>query len=118
MTDSGLDEFLALHPEYSVLGTIGRGGMSTVYLAEQLRLERRVAIKLMDGSLADDQRARERFLRGHAQWLRSTTLVCFPSMTQVKPDRPSSPSCDMSTDPICASFSVPMGHNRWSRSHT
>ena len=37
--------------------------MSVVYLAEQVRLKRRAALKLLDHELADDARFRERFLR-------------------------------------------------------
>jgi serine/threonine protein kinase len=39
---------------YQVRSRIARGGMATVYLATDLRLERRVAIKIMHGHLADD----------------------------------------------------------------
>src|SRR5437016_14481637 len=37
--------------------------MSVVYRAEDLRLKRRVALKLMAPQLAEDERFRERFLR-------------------------------------------------------
>src|SRR3954454_8218871 len=47
---------------YRVEGLLGRGGMSTVYLAEDLRLRRRVALKLLAPALAEDQAFRERFL--------------------------------------------------------
>jgi serine/threonine protein kinase len=48
---------------YRLDAVIGRGGMSVVYLAEQLRLGRRVALKLLPFELAQDDRFRERFLR-------------------------------------------------------
>ena len=47
---------------YRVEGVLGRGGMSIVYLAEDLRLRRRVALKLLDPRLAEDAAFRERFL--------------------------------------------------------
>ena len=48
---------------YRIERLLGRGGMSVVYLAEHLRLERKVALKLLTPELAEDERFRERFLR-------------------------------------------------------
>jgi serine/threonine-protein kinase len=47
---------------YRIERLLGRGGMSSVYLAEHLRLRRNVALKLMTPELAHDERFRERFL--------------------------------------------------------
>jgi tRNA A-37 threonylcarbamoyl transferase component Bud32 len=48
---------------YRIERVIGRGGMSVVYLAEHVRLGRRVALKLLAAELADSERFRDRFLR-------------------------------------------------------
>jgi serine/threonine protein kinase/WD40 repeat protein len=47
---------------YRVLSLIGRGGMSVVYLADDRRLQRRVALKLMARHLAADDTFQARFL--------------------------------------------------------
>ena len=48
---------------YRIESEIGRGGMSVVYLAEHLKLKRRVALKLISSELAADQTFRDRFVR-------------------------------------------------------
>lgn len=49
--------------DYRVLGTIGTGAMGRVYLADDERLDRRVAIKVMNARYAGNPAARQRFLR-------------------------------------------------------
>lgn len=53
----------ALAGQYEVEREIGRGGMGIVYLARDLKLDRRVAIKTLPPHLASDPVVRERFLR-------------------------------------------------------
>ncbi|HEX8946274.1 MAG TPA: serine/threonine-protein kinase [Gemmatimonadaceae bacterium] len=53
----------ALGGQYALEREIGRGGMGIVYLARDLRLDRRVAIKTLPPHLAKDSIVGERFLR-------------------------------------------------------
>jgi serine/threonine protein kinase len=48
---------------YQIEGVIGRGGMSVVYLAEHVRLGRKVALKVLAPELAGSERFHDRFLR-------------------------------------------------------
>lgn len=50
-------------PGYIIERNIGQGAMASVYLALHQNLERRVALKLMAGSLVTDETFRERFLK-------------------------------------------------------
>jgi serine/threonine protein kinase len=48
---------------YRIESILGRGGMSGVYLAEDARLHRKVALKLLSPELSGDERFRDRFVR-------------------------------------------------------
>jgi len=48
---------------YRIESLLGRGGMSVVYIAEQIRLGRKVALKLLSSDLGFDTHFRERFVR-------------------------------------------------------
>src|SRR5512133_3523890 len=64
MNDSLHDRVIAaLGHQYKVEDEIGRGGMSVVYRARDLRLNRPVAIKVLPPELAYDPAIRMRFTR-------------------------------------------------------
>jgi len=65
MTQEGLLELLrqATLGEYEILGQLGQGGMATVYLAHEIALDRKVAVKLMSPNLLSGEGMVERFKR-------------------------------------------------------
>ncbi len=48
---------------YQVQQLVASGGMATVYLAEDIRLQRKVAVKVIHPHLANDESFREKFIR-------------------------------------------------------
>jgi hypothetical protein len=48
--------------DYDLLGRLGEGGMGVVYSARQASIDRKVAIKMLKPSLADDDSHRKKFL--------------------------------------------------------
>ena len=64
-SDAGVIEALrkATLGEYEIMGMLGRGGMATVYLAHDIALDRKVAIKVMSPHLMSGEGMAERFKR-------------------------------------------------------
>ncbi len=62
-TDPFLELQEALKGRYSLQRELGRGGMGIVYLADEVALDRPVALKLLPPALAAEPVLRERFLR-------------------------------------------------------
>jgi serine/threonine protein kinase len=54
---------LAGHPDYEVLGELGRGGMGLVYLAENKLMARREVLKVVSQDLMERRGVLDRFLR-------------------------------------------------------
>jgi eukaryotic-like serine/threonine-protein kinase len=68
-----------LDGRYLVRSRIARGGMATVYLAVDSRLDREVALKVMHAHLADDEQFTVRFIRE----ARSAARLSHPNVVQV-----------------------------------
>ncbi len=64
---------------YRLLREIGSGGMGTVYEAEDTRLGRRVAVKVLPPELSRNRQAKERFLRE----ARAASTVDHPNLCTV-----------------------------------
>lgn len=65
--------------KHKLLGRIGCGGMSVVYLAQHVALERLVAIKVLDGRRAQHSGGLERFLRES----KATASLDHPNVVRV-----------------------------------
>lgn len=52
-----------VNDRYQIIKTIGEGGMANVYLAKDTILDRNVAVKVLRGDLADDEKFVRRFQR-------------------------------------------------------
>ena len=79
-----------INDRYKVGEVIGRGGMATVHLGEDVRLGRRVAIKVLRPELAADDTFHERFQR-EAQAVASLnhhTIVSIYDTGEIKPQGP------------------------------
>ena len=68
-----------LDGRYRVRSRIARGGMATVYLGVDTRLDREIALKVMHAHLADDPQFTDRFIRE----ARSTARLSHPNVVQV-----------------------------------
>lgn len=68
-----------LDGRYLVRSRIARGGMATVYLALDQRLDREVAVKVMHAHLADDEQFTARFVRE----ARAAARLSHPNVVQV-----------------------------------
>ncbi len=64
---------------YRIIAEIGRGGMGIVYAAEDKKLRRRVALKVLPDRFAADADRRQRFLRE----ARATSTITHPNVATV-----------------------------------
>ena len=52
-----------INDRYEIIRSIGEGGMANVYLALDTILDRKVAVKILRGDLAEDEKFVRRFQR-------------------------------------------------------
>ncbi|MEJ7732226.1 MAG: protein kinase [Polyangiaceae bacterium] len=64
---------------FEILSELGRGGMGIVYLAEDVKLRRRVALKVLPAAVARDEERRRRLLRE----ARAAAAVSHPNIAAV-----------------------------------
>lgn len=81
MQERGIDDLVGavVDQRYLVQARLARGGMSTVYLATDQRLERDVALKVMHAHLADD----DSFLNRFSQEAKSAARLSHPHVVGV-----------------------------------
>ena len=65
--------------KYRIIGELGRGGMGVVYLAEDVNLERKVSLKMLQRSLAQDDVFKEGFRRE----ARLVSRIVHPNVVQI-----------------------------------
>ena len=66
---------------YKIISKLGQGGMGEVYLAQDSRLDRKVALKILPEHLSERADLRERFEREARAVSSLTTPISAPSMT-------------------------------------
>src|ERR1700674_4801531 len=64
---------------YQILSTLGRGGMGEVYLAQDTKLSRKVALKVLPGAFTQDQERLRRF----EQEARATSALNHPNILTI-----------------------------------
>jgi len=68
-----------INERYEIITSIGEGGMANVYLAEDSLLQRQVAIKVLRGDLADN----EKFIRRFQREAKSVSDLSHPNIVEV-----------------------------------
>lgn len=68
-----------VNSRYEVIKTIGEGGMANVYLAKDIILDRNVAIKVLRGDLASD----EKFVRRFQREALSASSLSHPNIVEI-----------------------------------
>src|SRR2546427_1752073 len=64
---------------YEILSLLGAGGMGEVYLAQDTKLDRRVALKILPADVASNRERMERFIRE----AKSAAALSHPNIAQI-----------------------------------
>src|ERR1700687_3703720 len=64
---------------YRILSKIGAGGMGEVYLAQDTKLDRKVALKILPADVASNRERMERFVRE----AKSAAALSHPNIAQI-----------------------------------
>ena len=68
-----------INDRYEIIRIIGEGGMANVYLAEDTILNRKVAVKVLRGDLAND----EKFVRRFQREALSASSLSHPNIVEI-----------------------------------
>ncbi len=68
-----------INDRYQIIRSIGEGGMANVYLAIDVILDRKVAIKILRGDLAND----EKFIRRFQREALSASSLSHPNIVEM-----------------------------------
>lgn len=68
-----------INDRYQIIKTLGEGGMANVYLAHDTYLDRNVAVKVLRGDLAND----EKFVRRFQREALSATSLSHPNIVEI-----------------------------------